>query len=115
MFDRRGPLTLDGFAGSGAEFMPEFKKFIDDGKTIVCSPHNSGGHGCRSLCRVPPQASSGARLRSGRGARCGCRSKVPEGDGHLAALTNFRFIANGVWTTDETVKRLTTGLARLTR
>ena len=39
MFDRRGPLTLDGFAGSGAEFMPEFKKFIDDGKTIVCSPH----------------------------------------------------------------------------
>ena len=33
-------------------------------------------------------------------------AKVPEGDGYLAALINFRFIANGVWTTDETVKRL---------
>src|SRR5262245_25596825 len=39
MFDRRGPLTLDGFKGSGADFMPEFKPYIEDGKTIVCSPH----------------------------------------------------------------------------
>lgn len=37
LFDRAGPLTLDGFARSGAEYMPEFKPFID-GKTIVCSP-----------------------------------------------------------------------------
>ena len=34
-------------------------------------------------------------------------AKLPEGDGYLAALINFRFIANGVWTTDETLKRLT--------
>jgi nicotinamidase-related amidase len=33
-------------------------------------------------------------------------AKLPDGDGYLAALTNFRFIANGLWTTDETVKRL---------
>jgi nicotinamidase-related amidase len=31
---------------------------------------------------------------------------LPEGDGYLAALTNFRFIANAVWTTGETVARL---------
>ena len=26
---------------------------------------------------------------------------VPEGDGYQAALVNFRFMANTVWTTDE--------------
>ena len=30
----------------------------------------------------------------------------PEGDGYLAALINFRFMANAVWTTDEAVGRL---------
>jgi nicotinamidase-related amidase len=35
--------------------------------------------------------------------------KLPDGDGYLAALINFRFIANGLWTTDETVSRLARG------
>lgn len=26
---------------------------------------------------------------------------IPDGDGYLAALTNFRFMANAVWTTKE--------------
>ena len=33
-------------------------------------------------------------------------AKLPEGDGYLAALTNFRFMANAVWNTDEAVKRI---------
>ncbi|MGR3808677.1 hypothetical protein [Pasteurella testudinis] len=32
--------------------------------------------------------------------------KIPEGDGYLAALINFRLIANDLWTTTETVKKL---------
>ncbi len=31
---------------------------------------------------------------------------LPEGDGYLAALTNFRYMANAVWTTDEAVERI---------
>ena len=31
---------------------------------------------------------------------------LPEGDGYLAALTNFRYMANGVWSTDEAVERI---------
>ena len=34
-------------------------------------------------------------------------AKVPEGDGYLAAIINFRYIANAVWTTDEAVKHMT--------
>ena len=37
MFDRTGPLNLDGFEDSGADFMPEYKKYIHDGKTIITS------------------------------------------------------------------------------
>ena len=31
---------------------------------------------------------------------------LPKGDGYLAALTNFRYMANAVWSTDEVVERL---------
>ncbi|MCZ6862062.1 MAG: isochorismatase family protein, partial [Alphaproteobacteria bacterium] len=33
-------------------------------------------------------------------------AQVPEGDGYLAALINFRFVANALWTTKEAVKRI---------
>ena len=33
-------------------------------------------------------------------------AQVPEGDGYLAALINFRFMANAVWTIDGAVGRL---------
>ncbi len=32
-------------------------------------------------------------------------AQIPEGDGYLAGLVNFRFMANAVWTTDEAVAR----------
>lgn len=32
--------------------------------------------------------------------------KLPDGDEYLAALINYRFMANGLWTTDDTVERL---------
>ena len=31
---------------------------------------------------------------------------LPEGDGYLAAIINFRYISNGLWTTEEAVKRI---------
>jgi hypothetical protein len=33
-------------------------------------------------------------------------AQIPEGDGYLAALVNFQFMANAVWTTEEAVHRL---------
>jgi hypothetical protein len=32
MFDRKGPYSLEGFEGSGADFMPEYKPYILDNK-----------------------------------------------------------------------------------
>ena len=31
---------------------------------------------------------------------------LPEGDGYLAALVNFRFMANAVWSTEEAVAKI---------
>jgi nicotinamidase-related amidase len=128
MFDRKGPLTLDGFAGSGAEFMDEFKPYIDDGKTIVCSPHKLYGPQANDLVLQLRKQQVDQIILAGMAANLCVEShlrqflevgfevavvrdaiaaaKFPEGDGYLAALINFRFIANGLWTTDEVVRRL---------
>ena len=42
-FARSGPLSSDGFANSGADWLDRFKPFIEDGKTIVVSPHKVWG------------------------------------------------------------------------
>jgi len=131
MFDRKDPLNLNGFEGSGADWMPQYKKYINDGKTIVCSPHKVYGPeqndlvlqlrkigmdkvilaGMSSnLCvesHMRELLETGFEVAVVRDATAG--AKVPEGDGYLAALINFRMIANAVWWTDEAVGRITNG------
>ena len=47
MFDRPNAYDLQGFEGSGIDFLPQYEKYIRDGKTIIVSPHT----GLRSLGR----------------------------------------------------------------
>ena len=43
LFDRKGPLNVDGFAGSGADWLERYKPYIEDGETVVASPHKVYG------------------------------------------------------------------------
>ncbi len=43
MFDRKGPLNLEGFENSGADFLERYKPYIEDGETVVASPHKVYG------------------------------------------------------------------------
>src|SRR5215471_13790211 len=43
MFARKGVLTLEGLAGSGADWLERFKPYIQDGKTSVVAPHRVFG------------------------------------------------------------------------
>jgi nicotinamidase-related amidase len=43
MFDRKGALTTDGFEGSGADWLDRYKKYINDGNTVVSDPHKVYG------------------------------------------------------------------------
>jgi nicotinamidase-related amidase len=128
MFDRKGPLTLDGFENSGADFMPEYKPYILDGKTIIASPHKVYGpetndlalqlrkHGVSQIILAGMAANlcveshlrelleQGFEVAVVRDATAG--PTTPEGDGYLAALINYRYIANALWTTAQTLAYL---------
>ena len=60
-----------------------------------------------NLCTESAHArASGTGIR-GRGRQDGtAAAMLPEGDGYLAAIINFRYMANAVWTTDEVVAML---------
>ncbi|MEM9439198.1 MAG: cysteine hydrolase [Pseudomonadota bacterium] len=131
MFDRKDPLSLDGFEGSGADWMPQYKKYIEDGKTIVCSPHKVYGPEQNDLVLQLRKIGMDKVILAGMSANLCVEShmrelletgfevavirdatagaKVPEGDGYLAALINFRMIANAVWWTDDAVQRIAQG------
>jgi nicotinamidase-related amidase len=115
MFNREGPYTLDGFEGSGADFMEQFKSYILDGKTIVVSPHNRKNNVSQvllagmsaNLCvesHLRELLEQGFEVAVVKDATAAAR--LPEGDGYAAALTNFRYVANALWTTDEAVRNL---------
>lgn len=126
MFDRRGALIVDGFPGSGADWLPRFKPYIQDGKTVVTSPHKVYGPETNDLVLQLRKRGISKIILGGMSANLCVEShmrelmeqgfevmvavdataaaKVPEGDGYAAAVTNFRFIANAVRTTDEIVK-----------
>lgn len=43
MFDRPGPLNMEGFQGSGADWMPQYKPYLESGRAVICSPHKVYG------------------------------------------------------------------------
>jgi nicotinamidase-related amidase len=128
MFDRPGPLDTSGLDGSGADFMAEYKDYILDGKTIIASPHKVYGPEQNDLvlqlrkhridqvilagmsANLCVQAHLHELLETGFEVAvvkdATAAANLPEGDGYLAALTNFRYMANAVWTTDEAVARI---------
>jgi nicotinamidase-related amidase len=128
MFNRESPYTMEGFDASGADFMPEYKEHIHDGKTIVTSPHKVYGPDTNDLILQLRKNGIDQVILAGMSANLCVEShlrelleqgfevavvkdataaaKLPEGDGYLAAITNFRYIANAVWTTDEAIKRM---------
>ncbi|MGW7646275.1 hypothetical protein [Streptomyces bobili] len=42
MFRRRGPLKVEGFTGSGVDFLRAYQKHIN-GETVIASPHKIVG------------------------------------------------------------------------
>jgi biuret amidohydrolase len=128
MFDRKGALTTEGFAGSGADWLERYKPFIEDGKTVVASPHKVYGPETNDLALQLRKRGITKVILAGMSANLCVEShlralleqgfevvvvkdatagaQLPEGDGYAAALVNFRYLASGVWTTAETAKAI---------
>jgi nicotinamidase-related amidase len=129
MFARSGRLSLEGFSGSGADWLERFKPYIDDGKTVVVSPHRVFGPQTNDLTLQLRKRRIGKVILGGMLANMCVESHLrdlleqgfevvvardataaprhPEwGYGYEAALINFRFLAHGVPSTDEVVNAM---------
>ena len=128
MFDRKGALTTEGFEGSGADWLEQYKKYINDGETIVSNPHKVYGPETNDLVLQLRKRGIDKVILGGMSANLCTESHmrelmeqgfevavvsdataaaiVAEGNGYESALVNFRFIANTVWTTKEAVQKI---------
>jgi nicotinamidase-related amidase len=131
MFGRRGAYTTDGFAGSGADFMPAYQHHIFDGRTVIASPHKIVGPESNDLVLQLRKRHVNQVILAGMAANLCVEGhmrelveqgfevvvvkdatagpRLPEGDGYLAALVNYRFLASAVWTTTQAVAQLRAG------
>lgn len=121
-------LNANDIDKSGADFLPEYKPFILDDKTILTTPRKDFGlkgsdltaqlrmSGIKQiiLCGMDANTHLDSHLRDllAEGFEVGvvrdatAGAKLPEGDGYLAGLINFRFIANELFFTPDIVQRL---------
>jgi nicotinamidase-related amidase len=128
LLNRKGPLSLDDFEGSGADFPERYKPYINDGHTVVTSPHKAYGTSTNdmllqlrrrriekiilagpvgNLCveaHMRDFVEHGFEVAMVRDATAGARNE--EGHGHEAALVNWRFMAHALWTTSDAVERM---------
>lgn len=121
MFSRKGALNLDDFEGSGADWLEPFKPYINNEKTVVCSPHKVYGPSNNDLVLQLQKLKIERVILAGMSANLCVEShlrellergfdvavvadataaaKVPGLDGMQAALINYTMLASEVWTT----------------
>ena len=123
MFDRQGALTTEGLKGSGADWLAQYKPLIEDGQTVVASPHKVYGPESNDLALQLRKRGIDKVILAGMSANlcveahlrelleqgfevavvrdATAAAQTPDIDGYAAAVTNFRFLANTVWTTEQ--------------
>jgi nicotinamidase-related amidase len=128
-FFRPDPVRDTGFTGSGADWLEQYKPFIEDGKTVVVSPHKVWGPQTNDLVLQLRKRRIDKVILAGMLANLCVESHLRElieqgfevavvkdataaprhpviGDGYTAAIINYGFIANAVLTTADTVKAM---------
>ncbi len=130
MFDRKGALNTEGFEGSGADWLEAYKPYIEDGKTVVVSPHKVYGPESNDLALQLRKRGKSKVILGGMSANLCVEAHLRElleegfevamvadataaaihpelGDGYKSALTNYGFMANAVLSTDEALAGMT--------
>ncbi len=134
MFDRPNALDLKGFEGSGADWLERYKPYIDNGRTVVTSPHKVYGPASNDLALQLRKAGISKVILAGMSSNLCTESHMRElielgfgvmvvtdatagaitehYDGYAASLTNFRMIASAVDNTANTVRAIKAAYAR---
>lgn len=125
MFDRQDALNLDGFEGSGADWLERYKPYIAGLNVTVTSPHKVFGPETNDLVLQLRKQGIDQVVIAGMSANLCVESHLrelleqgfevavaadataaailPGYDGYEAAFVNYRFLASEVWSTDEAV------------
>ena len=126
MFDRKGALSTEGFSGSGADWLQQYKPYIEDGKTIVASPHKVYGPESNDLSLQLRKRGKSKVILAGMSANLCVEAHLRElleqgfevavvsdataaaihpelGDGYKSAMINFGFLASDVLDTAKAV------------
>lgn len=129
MFDREDALSLEGFEGSGADWLDVFKEYIAGDNVIVTNPHKVYGPESNDLALQLRKRKIDRVILSGMSANLCVEShlrelleqgfdvsvvtdataaaKTPDlGDGYSAAITNFKFLANAVVDTTQAIQAM---------
>ena len=128
-FGRRGILNLEGLPGSGADWLPRFKPYIEDGKTVVVAPHKVFGPETNDLVLQLRKRRIARIILGGMLANMCVESHLRElieqgfevavvkdavaatkhpkwGYGYTAALINYAYLAHAVLRTEEVVEAM---------
>jgi nicotinamidase-related amidase len=128
-FFRPDPLSLDKFSGSGADWLERYKPFIEDGKSVVVSPHKVWGPQTNDLVLQLRKRHFDKVILAGMLANLCVESHLRElleqgfevavvkdataaprhpqlGDGYKAAVINYGYLANAVLSTDDAVEAM---------
>ena len=108
--------------------VPSRSSYFLDGKTIIASPHRAYAPDPNGLAGQLGMYGIGQVILAGMSANLCVESHLrallergfevavvqdataaamlPDGDGYQAAVTNFRYLASALWSTDEAVRYL---------
>jgi nicotinamidase-related amidase len=128
MFDRTDALSTEGFEGSGADWLDNYKEYILGSNVVVSNPHKLYGPESNDLALQLRKLGYSKVILAGMSANLCTESHLrelvengfevavvkdataaailPGMNGYEAAMTNFRMIASHVFTTKEVVSEL---------
>ena len=128
MFDRAGQLQTDGFENSGADWMPQYKQYINGGNVIVTSPHKVYGPESNDLILQLRKRGIDKVILAGMSANLCVEAHMrelleagfevsvvtnatagailPDMNAYGAALINFRMMASHLYSADEVLAEL---------
>ena len=128
MFDRKDQLSVEGFEGSGADWLEQYKKYINADNVVVTNPHKVYGPESNDLALQLRKRGYDKVILAGMSANLCTESHLrdlvesgfdvavvkdataaailPGLNGYEAALTNFRMIASHVYTTKDVIAEI---------
>jgi len=128
MFDKKDALSTKGFEGSGADWLEQYKPYINNGNTVVSNPHKVYGPETNDMVLQLRKRGIDKIILAGMSANLCTEShmrefmeqgfevqvvsdataaaQMPGVDGYKAAMVNFRMIANALRTTEQTVQQI---------